>query len=232
MEPINDANSLLDFSSTTFNLINKLYSESVYEEDLPPTLNILIKNYLENIRSSLDYIANYIFDTYCSSEYNPKDLESIKRSIYFPICKNEKKFNQIINKKFKGLSKEFVDILEKYQPYKNNQWIKNLHEISNKSKHIELIKNTRVESGKVNYLVDKNNNQLINVKFENCSHAIVIDGVALTNKNTMNFPNIVNYDGDIKAEYYFKITNTPIISTLNDILSGSKSILDDFKKVL
>lgn len=232
MKQINDAIIILNVSSDMLGSINNLYNRCIYEEDLSTILKVNIKNYLENIRSSLDYVANYLFDTYCSNNYTQKELKKIKNKIYFPIYSSEEKFTENINKKFKGLPINIISVLEKHQAYNNNKWLDNLVSIVNASKHIELMRNKRTESGKINYLEDINGNKFINCSFKNCRHAAVINGIPLTNNNALSNSYIKYYDGDIYAEYYFSNTDTPVIDTLNEILNGASSIIADLKKIL
>lgn len=231
MKQITDALIILNFSTNMFDNIKLLYDKCTYEEDLTPILKINIKNFLENIRSSLDYTANYLFDKYCISSYDQKELNKIKKKIYFPILDNSDKFNKSISNKFKGLPNDIISILEKYQPYNSNDWISNLVSIVNNNKHIELSKSIRTESGTIDYFEDMSGNIISNCYFENVTHAVVINGVPLSN-NYANNPYVKSFSGNIQVDYYFSITNTHIIDTLDKILNGSKSLLNDLVNIL
>ncbi|MEE0725769.1 MAG: hypothetical protein UCV58_04500 [Clostridium saudiense] len=234
MKRIYDAFDLLNASESMLNDIKLLYNECIYESELSFNLKLNIKYFLENIRSCLDYTTNYIFDTYCRENYESKDLKNVENRIYFPVLHDKKTFDKRIKNRFKGLSSEdsIVIIWERHQPYNGISWTDNLTKLTNKNKHIELIKNSRTESGTINYMIDNNGNTFTNCTFSNCGAAMIINGQPINSKNANSNPNIKFFNGDIKAEYYFSETKTAVLETLEEILIGAKTLIAELKKEL
>lgn len=234
MKRIEDSKLLLKASSDLLSDIKKLYLNCIYDDSLSNKLKLQIKYFLENIRSCLDYTTNYIFDKYCRNNYKPNELKNIERSIYFPIMFDKISFEKRIKNRFKGLmlTDDIVLIFIKYQPYNNNQWIVNLHKLTNKNKHVELIKNNRTESGTINYLRLPNGAIIENCSFENCGHILASNDGPISLKTLNTNSKMLSYEGDLKASYFFSETNTPIIETLEEILIGTNNVLNDLWNVL
>ncbi|MDU2670409.1 MAG: hypothetical protein E7C49_00210 [Clostridium sp.] len=231
MKPINDAIGLLNSSKKMLVEIETLYKPAVYDDELSFDLKVKIKNFLENIRSCLDYTANYTFDIHCKSNYSEKELKNNK--IYFPIFDGQSYFQKNIKNRFKGLELDspIVNLWDKYQLYNDIKWPKQLSKLTNKNKHIELIKNSRTESATIKHM------QFGGITFENCTfengkHTICIDGKPLSIKDFNNNPLIKNFNGHIKANYTFGETNTPIIETLEEILNGATTYLTEFITII
>lgn len=96
------------------------------EREIKPRLLIEIKNFIENLRSTLDFTARGLFAEYGSTTIsNPR--------IYFPyapINQSEEKFqrSQRIDYCIPGLSTTRPDILTKLEPYQHsasseNKWL-------------------------------------------------------------------------------------------------------------
>ena len=60
--------------------IEELEKNSIHDIELLERCKPKIKNCLENCRSPLDYISNYLFDTYCKENYTFKQLKNIKHN--------------------------------------------------------------------------------------------------------------------------------------------------------
>lgn len=124
---------LLKETYTQIEEISRLYKESIDLHSFSPTLNIRIKNFLENLKSSLDYFARYIYEEFC--------IPNINARIYFPITKidNDKNtFFSQMKKWFPGLQENRLDILEilwLWQPVNNEIWLLNLRDLCNFYKH-------------------------------------------------------------------------------------------------
>ncbi|AVK50681.1 hypothetical protein AXY43_23160 [Clostridium sp. MF28] len=118
MDYLNDAKVCLSVSSSMLKEIEKIYNDSLLQDSTPSTLKVTIKNFLENIRSSLEYITNYVFYTYCAKNYTETELK--RKKVYFPIRKDKNYFDKCINKDFRGLHEsnpEIYQILENCQAF-------------------------------------------------------------------------------------------------------------------
>jgi len=106
--------------------IEQGYLKCLQEEKIPESLLVDIKDYLANLRTSLDYL-------WCK-------ISNVSNG-YFPIANSEKEFN---NKKV-GVDKKYVDILKKWQFYDENNWIRCFNLFRNKNSHVTLIPQTKEE---------------------------------------------------------------------------------------
>jgi hypothetical protein len=79
MSYFDDANLLIQHARKHFAEIERAYSASLSEKAVKPTLLIEIKNFMENLRSSLDFTAHGIFQKYGISS-------SPSQKVYFPYA--------------------------------------------------------------------------------------------------------------------------------------------------
>lgn len=233
MHRIDDAKIVLKSANDKFSNIKTLYNKCEYDDSLCPELRLEIKGFLENIRSCLDYTTNYIFDTHCKQNFSEKELPRIQKSIYFPNRKTKKLFDSYIKNNFIGLTSNDPVVLlwEKNQLFYNSSWVSKLCDITNSTKHIELVKNRRTESGTINYM-KIGGMTFKNCTFENCGHTISLDNRPISIKEFNTHPSIKNFNGHIKANYTFSQTNTPVIETLEEILEGAANYLNEFCSLL
>lgn len=124
----NDINAVLKKAKDSIDKIEKEYSESLAAQNISDNLLVDIKDYLGNLRSSLDYLRAKV------SKYN------------FPICKTEQEFDNNTT----DLSDEFKNAIKKWQPFQGNDWISWFNILNNKSKHLTLIPQIRKEVPQLN----------------------------------------------------------------------------------
>jgi hypothetical protein len=126
--------------------IMKEYDASLHAKTIHAALKVEIKNYCENLRSVLDYLAHGIREKYCPSE-NPKDI------FYFPITPDVKQFTGQVARSYPGLQNANVAVwnaLEKCQPYQPNcVWLGHLSKVNNENKHGALVAQERHETEQV-----------------------------------------------------------------------------------
>lgn len=79
MSLFDDAKHLVSESKDTFLEIENAYQESLYQKSIHPKLLIKIKNFMENLRSALDFTAHGIFHKY-------GDQSKMDQTIYFPYA--------------------------------------------------------------------------------------------------------------------------------------------------
>jgi|GEM_PF-5535256 len=130
-----------------------------------------IKNHLENLRSTLEYVAQ---------EFN-QSLSNPKSKVYFPYAfsKDEASFLDSIKKNFPTLSSEKPDLfnlLESIQNYKaNDDWLYDLCNLTNEAKHKKLLKTIETET-----------------------KGILIPGLILSTNSEVNIGNLVIGDVSFK----------------------------------
>lgn len=233
MHRIDDAKILLKSASDKFPNIKTLYNKCEYDDSLSAELKLEIKFFLESIRSCLDYTTNYIFDTRCKQNFSGKELQKIQKKIYFPNRKDKKFFDSYIKHSFIGLdlSDPIVLLWEKNQLFYNSSWVSKLSDLTNPTKHIELVKNKRTESGTINYM-QIGGVTIENCTFENCGNILGTDSGPISIKSYNSDPLIKSYNGNIKADYVFAETNSPILETLEEILNGTTTYLNEFINII
>ncbi len=126
-----DINAVLNRASEMLPKIEDEYQKCLKEENIPDNLLVDIKDYLGNLRSALDYIWHKI----------PRVSDG-----YFPIANSIADFSAKISK----VDKQYSDLLEKYQDYNQNSWIRCFSLFRNKNTHITLIPQKRVETPSLN----------------------------------------------------------------------------------
>ncbi|TAJ32259.1 MAG: hypothetical protein EPO64_01390, partial [Nitrospirae bacterium] len=108
-----DIAALLAKAELQLQAIVKEYSSSLHEQTIAAPLRVDIKNYCENLRSVLDYLAHGIREKHCPAA-NQKDR------FYFPILPDAAQFASQAAKWFPGLQAAAPAVwaeLEKCQPY-------------------------------------------------------------------------------------------------------------------
>lgn len=143
MGRLGDINVLLEVSDEQLQKIEAEYNKSLNSKAISPKLPAYIKNYLENLRSPLDYLAKEICEKILSKTRGDKT--------YFPIsCENSKAFAAHISKYLPGLdvvNKQLYIVLEEIQTYSHSgcQALPKLSKLVNENKHNQLSPQTRTE---------------------------------------------------------------------------------------
>jgi hypothetical protein len=101
------------------------YGEALHSQQIPEPLLVQVKAYLGDLRSALDYL-------------NQKIPNSDR---YFPICAHPNDFAA----RFGQVDPTVSAVLERWQPYNGNDWLKWFNVLNNKNKHVTLVPQTRRE---------------------------------------------------------------------------------------
>ncbi|MFV0234031.1 hypothetical protein OBK30_13355 [Empedobacter falsenii] len=148
-----DALELIAESKNILTEIKIAYEESLHDQQIKPKLLIKIKNFMENLRSALDFTAHHLYETYGNpSSGNP--------NIYFPYAwtgldLNGFRTKNLIQNKIPGLIQNRPDIaadIESYQHFSStdNSWLPKFMELNNENKHQRLSPQTRKEIKQLN----------------------------------------------------------------------------------
>ena len=143
MSRLDDVNALLEVVDELLQKIQSEYDESLSNKTISPKLSVHIKNYLENLRSPLDYLA-------CEICENILSINKANKT-YFPIsCENNKAFVSHIAKYLPGLdtvNPSLHKVLEQLQLYKLSgcKALPKLSKLVNENKHNRLSPQTRTE---------------------------------------------------------------------------------------
>lgn len=122
-----DINAVINKADECLANIEREYQKYLNEERVPESLLVEIKDCLGNLRSSLDYLWNRI-----------RGVNDEK----FPITNSAADFA----KKTLGLNLKYINVLSKWQPYNNQEWIQSFSTLNNKHKHLTLIPQKRQET--------------------------------------------------------------------------------------
>lgn len=123
----NDIEAVINKAERSLVDIEYEYQKYLKEERIPDSLLVEIKDYLGNLRSALDYLWHKIPNV-CGD--------------YFPIANSKKDFFNKVG----GINNEYKNILEKWQSYDKNSWIRCFNLFRNKNIHLTLVPQKRREN--------------------------------------------------------------------------------------
>lgn len=118
------------------------YEEGLSKREVSPRTGVIIKNFCENLRSALDWLAEEIRET-CGI--------SGPRRIYFPVFSSRAEFDNKMKEWFPGLDTKYPEVwqyLLDMQPFSPNgeKWLREFNEINNENKHFDLVVQTSNEA--------------------------------------------------------------------------------------
>lgn len=141
-----DIKALLNAAERQLDAINKAYRVALAGTDIPDEVTVEIKNFLENHRSALEYLAIRIRKT-CCARPGPKE------KVYFPIVSSRKEFTKAVKRSFPGLEPFRPDVfsaLDAVQPYpqRGENPLRDLTKLVNSKKHRGLVRQIRHEASR------------------------------------------------------------------------------------
>ena len=152
MDYFTSAKQLVSFAKASLAIISKSYDVSLSEKIVKPELLIEIKNFMENLRSALDYTAHGLHDKYGTERPNV--------NVYFPyawsgLSKADFRAKKVINSRIPGLSTVRPDIETKIEGYQHfadprNDWLPKFMDLNNENKHQNLTHQERTETRQLN----------------------------------------------------------------------------------
>ncbi|MFH7833881.1 hypothetical protein [Bacillus luti] len=235
MEWLDDSKACLDIAQIMLDEVEELIQESIQHDDVIPYLKVKIKNCLENCRSPLDYVANYIFDSYCRMEYTPNELK--KFNVYYPIAHSHSSYKNYINGKYRSLDTkrpDIVNVMRNSQSFGKDDWLKFLPKLINTNKHRNLTKQERKETGvHIHNMTLQNGTFLQNVfSSGNGGADIVINGTPFNSQNSHNHSSIESYNAKFYVDFIFEDINKSVVPTLKDIHEGTTTVITELKKIM
>lgn len=149
MGAFEDANELIKHAEGDFPKIREAYKASLHSKEVSGTLRVQIKNFVENLRSALDFSARGLFEKYgMSPRPNPK--------IYFPFAtasQDRAAFEKSgrIEACIPGLSASRPDVVQsllEMQHFASHgyKWLPDFMDLTNENKHERLTPQVRKES--------------------------------------------------------------------------------------
>ena len=227
----NDSILVLDEAYEIIQNIDSLEKSSINNAALLDKTKPKIKNCLENLRSPLDYVANYLFEIYCKDNY--PDTKSGKLHIKYPITYKPGKFYGTLRSSFEGLEEknnEIVKILKSSQPFKqNDNWLSTLTSLVNENKHqhLSVHKNNKfIKIENSSYL----GLHMEDVTLENCGTALSLNGIDYDLINSFP-PGMDKNTVDSRYKIYFEDLNAPVLATLQEIHAGVSTVINSINQL-
>jgi hypothetical protein len=236
MAHFDDAKELVHHATDTLHRIEKAYSESLGERTIKPKLLIEIKNFMENLRSALDFSAHGLFKKYgVSAKSSPK--------IYFPyvtLSENKTDFLKKVDSCIPGMSANRPDIvakLESYQHFSNpaNKWLPIFMELNNENKHQKLTpqerketKELRISSGGVSMSVGDGASISIGQGASiQMGDLIIPGGQSFDARKPAKIIGAGKQEVITWVSFNFSSNNVPVVPMLKDSLSGISAIVNE-----
>lgn len=210
--------------------IRSSYNKLKKDDDVPTSLKVGVKNFLENVRSILDHIAFQIF----------QDENLIKKDddVYFPLyCKNKSAFESFMERRLPGLINQNsnlysrLEAIQFYNDPKKREWMKDLR-IVNENKHRKL---STQEKGEADVLEigGKSNTPMFRVGKEG---SLTISNLTMDDV-PIDQPVTFSYEGEdpqieglflnrIKVEEFrFSQLDKTVVPCLQQIMSGVSCVI-------
>lgn len=218
-----DITALLAKAEQQFHSIMKEYNSSLHEQAIAAPLRVDIKNYCENLRSVLDYLAHGIREKYCPNA-NPKDR------FYFPILPDATQFTSQTAKWFPGLQTMAAVAwaeLEKCQPYQPGYaWLGTFNKVNNENKHGALVAQTRQEvESRVQADISGGGSVSWNPSGVRFGSGVWIGGVPVNPSTQMPVPDRrLKVTKTVWVDFHFDGIGVSAISLMQEALEGVKAI--------
>lgn len=125
-----DIQAVIKKASNLLSSIEQQYSDCLKKENIPDGLLVDIKDYLANLRTALDYLWNKIPNIHGD---------------YFPVANSRADFIT----KASGVDTQISAILESFQDYNPNSWLRCFNLFRNKNVHLTLMPQKRIETQRI-----------------------------------------------------------------------------------
>ncbi|HQH17986.1 MAG TPA: hypothetical protein PKZ43_00410 [Bacteroidales bacterium] len=228
----NDVNALIEHAKNDFENIKNQYSKALDETSISSTLQINIKNFMENLRSALDYLAHDIYEKHIAPYRKTNGKPEIIK-IFFPYGKTENDFKSGVGSSLPDLkivSIKLYEIIEAIQPYKiGDNWLYDFCKILNDKKHNTLTPQTKTKkqtmtalSGSSSITIPINNPNISIQQGKNAN--ITFNGVPIQLSNQGIEPLAPGLERTITTWIYFKFsdTNIEVLPLLKKSIDGIK----------
>lgn len=206
------------------------YEQSLVSKQIDLSLQVQIKNILENLRSALDYVAVKIYDKCSSSKAASK--------IYFPIARKGAKgsdFVSIVEKNIPDCLKtrpDLVKLLESFQEFTNpnNDWLPDLATLCNENKHVQLTPQTKTEKVKRITVKTKNSEMGWDPASVHFGSGVSIGGVPVNPSTQLPVPSPTHtVEKEIWVDFQFD-NNKSVLPFLQECVKGVKDIVEILEK--
>jgi len=223
-----EIDALIERAQKQLNEIRSEYHKSLHDQHITDLLKVDVKNYCENIRSVLDYLAHTIREEHCPNT-NPKDR------FYFPILPDVTSFSALMSKWYPGLQSIKPDLyqsLGSFQPFQAGfDWLGKLNRINSENKHGLLVEQTRQETVRITAKSHSGGQASWKPSGVNYGSGVFINGVPVDPKTQMPVPSATQtITKTIWVDFLFDDINTSALQLLERSMKGVKDIVSIVKK--
>jgi hypothetical protein len=142
-----DVSTILEVAKQQYESIREDYDRALRERSLD--LRVPVKNLMENLRSSLDYMAHDIYEACCKATRVAAGKPN-PHNIYFPYSRTEADFKSGVGSSLPDLvttAPVVYNLIASIQPFRcNDTWLYDLCSILNEKKHDKLKAQVRSET--------------------------------------------------------------------------------------
>ena len=225
-----EVKALLEHAEKDLNKIETKYNDALRSKDISNELKIDIKNFLENLRSVLDYMANDIYECKIHPHRTTSGQPDIK-NVYFPYGKTLGDFNSGIGRglpELGDIDNDLYLLVESIQPHiTNDSWLYDFCDITNQKKHDSLTPQERIE----NNTTSLGGNIRIGAGARVVMHNCLVNGIPVSSNDVNNEP-LENFDSRLNVQrttwisFNFSDTNIAVLPFLKKIHSNINSFSD------
>ena len=242
MSRFDDAKSLVNHAQRKFPEIKKEYEASLSKKNVEAVLLIDIKNFMENLRSALDFSAHGLFEAY-GTPNKPN------QKIYFPyapLSQNLSEFrqNNRIEICIPGISTSRPDIVTKLESYQHfssseNKWLPLFMELNNENKHQQLTPQERREKKQLNITSGRAGISLGQGASISLGPgtSIQMGGMKIPENQTISTDNPAKIIGPGQqtivtwVSFHFSSNNEPVVPFLENSLSGVSNFVNELSAI-
>lgn len=242
MSKFDDAKSLLQHATFKIKEIRLAYDASLNKKAVDPSLLIEIKNFMENLRSALDFSACGLFEKYGSSKKpNPK--------IYFPyapLSQGEIEFRMLgrVESSIPGIELGNPEVLTKIESYqhfseKGFKWLPVFMELNNANKHQQLTPQEKKETRQLNITAGGAAISICEGGSISLPQgaSIQMGGATITGGQVVSVNNLAKTEGPAHQEiitwvsFHFSTNNESVLPFLEKALLGVGEMVDELSQL-
>jgi hypothetical protein len=237
-----DANHLVQHAREQLAQIQQAYNASLSETEIKPNLLIEIKNFMENLRSGLDFVAHGLFSRHGSSKTS-------RVQVYFPyspLNQSRKEFqsSRRVDSCIPGISNSRPDIVAKIEAYQhfaapNNRWLPLFMDLNNTNKHQQLTPQVRREAKELKISSDGSSMSVGPGAIISIGHgaSVRIGGLVIPGGQSfgLNSPPVTTGRGNKEivtwVSFHFSANDEPVLPLLRQALEGTDGIIRELSAI-
>lgn len=233
---LDDSHLLLTDAERLLSEIEQVCQTTLTSKSIPPTLRVRTKQFLDNIRSALDFLAFEVFTRFCAPGIQPSEITKAERRVYFPVRDDRAEFLKAVDTSFPGLNStrpDLVSALQSPQPFQTGTpWLKHLVDLSNENKHRQLAPQTKTETKQVRATAASGQVSWIPAQVQ-FGPGVFINGVPIDPRTQLPYPS-PSQRVEITTWVGIEFTGSKlgVLPTLKEILAGAKNTVATIEPLL